>query len=547
MSGMERHQLAIVVERSDQRVEAPDLDQGMAWRLKRGGRKMGRLRGTPVTDEKARGFDARIAVVGAAASTAAAFAAATTQWMLMIVASVAGLAALVASPVFVLLLLVVGVEEETLAGGTEGSASPLVRIGSEQLYFRTFGFGITAITVAVIIAAIASRQHNRQHARVVDRPVLVAALLLALYCVFVALAQDVGLSSGLRAARAFVLIAAAGFVGQAAFLNVRWRRRFPLLIAVLLTYKAFIGVTAAARGEVLPGQNLLRLVYYDSALALLAVSCAVGALAARRSGRLSGLIATASVLVLVTGLRRNALAAGVLALVLVPLLMRSGKATARLYGGAFLLLGGVLLLVRDLAARLVDSATQALITLSGAAVADSSTAGHADDIERGWSYAKAFGFWGAGLDHGQLPGLAVTRGGGIYVHNELFHDWLRLGFPAAATVVFLVLLGVLRAVRTFRRHDLDLLEAVAAVFLLVLPVTLWFFPNLSVNQRWPILTGFFLGVLHAAVRNAATTPSSESAAPEGDRETAASAVTAPLTLTSEDRRSVRQCARGSST
>jgi O-antigen ligase len=437
----------------------------------------------------------RIAVVPAAAAGSLAAGAATVVAPTAVAAALS-LGALIAAPEVVFSGLVVALEEQLNAGGVAAQVDPAVAFGS-QLYTAQ----VVGLSLAMLLAiAAAFTATLRARFRVTcDRPVLLVAGALAGWSTALAWLQGEPLQDAVTSSTPWVLFAVALVLGDRIFRSARKRVTIAAVVGGLIVAKAAV---AAATVAGTMGTAAVGRAFYDSATPAVAMAVLIAATVSSSWRSRSGAVAIlGSALVVGLSFRRNIWLSGAVVAVWLPLLFRNVRALFRpalVFALAALITAVV---APNVASAVKSSATSATATLSGSG-RDDSVRGHIADLHTGWELAANRPLLGIGVRSLQQPGLAADDSRRLYVHNELLQTWLRLGIFGLVCVLALVALTVRRAATVFRIAALrsDVVAASAALFVLMLPVTLMFFPHLSTTVRWPVLSGLAAGIVGAAVR-----------------------------------------------
>lgn len=436
-----------------------------------------------------------IAVVPAAAAGSVAAGAATVVAPTAVAVAIS-LGALIAAPEVVFSGLVVALEEQLNAGGVAARVDPAVAFGS-QLYTAQ----VVGLSLAMLLAiAAAFTATLRARFRVsCDRPVLIVAVALAAWSASLAWLQGEPVQEAVTSATPWVLFAVALVLGDRIFRSARKRTAIAAVVGGLIVAK---GAVAAATVAGTIGTADVGRAFYDSATPGVAMAVLIAATVSSSWRSRSGALAIlGSALVVGLSFRRNIWLSGAAVTVLLPLLLRNVRTLFRpalVFALAALLTAVV---APNVASAVKSSASSATATFRGSG-RDDSVRGHVADLHTGWELAGTRPVLGIGVRSLQQPGLAADDSRRLYVHNELLQTWLRLGFFGLVGVLALVALIVRRAATVIRIADLrsDVVAASAALFLLMLPVTLIFFPHLSTTVRWPVLSGLSAGIVGAAVR-----------------------------------------------
>jgi len=404
--------------------------------------------------------------------------------------------------------------QEFATGGR--SAGPSTALGN-QLYFGSAanapdGAGavqtgptvVPVVALLVLAAGVVVWRSRRPPGRAGLDP-LGAAVLFCLVALFLWTSLSGIVASGSVLAgvnqegKPFLILLAGFAVGFLGLDPNRPDRYLHRAVGVALVALAVLGGAGLALGTVSLDLASGYPPFYDAALPALAAAVVLALVFTARhpSPRLTFVVGVAALAIAVISLRRNVwVGAGIALVVALAITYRRAPAMRRILvavGAAVPLLLVVPGVAAEIGTRLYDT----LIALTDNA--DASTKGHVSDLEVGWRSALDAPLQGIGPRHAQLPGLAAADSSQIYVHNEFLLDWLRFGLVGMLLVVLLVVLLV-RAAAGLLRHRTDAgpVALTAAMFVLIVPISLMTAPFLSTTSRWPALLGIAAGALLAA-------------------------------------------------
>jgi O-antigen ligase len=392
----------------------------------------------------------------------------------------------------------VALEEQTTAGGSYEQANILVRTGGELFYGGELA-GLRVVTlVALAAAAVVLLLRHRLPWQALRGPDVSLVLALTLLTITTAFAATGDPRGSLTAASPWAVIGCGVVIGRQYARNARLRRRAEWTVAAIVVGKAVLGLFVFVTDRGLYDPNgLLSIVYFDGAMPMVASVVLVVLLITRRAGSalVPAAVVAASAVVIVVAMRRTSVVAILATVVVVSLLGRHRQALGRLWAGGALAVAVIAVALPAAFVAFTTSLGQAWSTVL-AGEGESSAQGHVDDIRIAWDTVKASPL--RGLGYGQDPPVGLVTSDlseRLYVHNELFQNWLQLGLAGALLSTALVAVLFLRAVRVLREGGGDPLTLAAAVLCIGLPFALAWFPHLTTTFRWPILVGISSGLL----------------------------------------------------
>lgn len=396
-------------------------------------------------------------------------------------------AALWAAPAAIVTASMVLIEEELVSGGhSTDVVSPLVSVGSNLYYSTALGFRVIVLLAVVATVFTALRGGLR---RWKPSPPFLLSGLLAAWTAALALLQGRALQSSLSAASPWILLACGCLLGASFRSSRRAMGVLPLAFGIALTCKAIVGAIVYGLGQAIPDPTgHTAVVYYDSTLSFLAGAALVAGVLSKLSGYTRYLMVIGAATVLLLGMRRNVILAMGAAVAIIAITSRMrGRVWKVIASGAVLIV--VLAIVLPGVVPLVgDSLSRGIATLLGTD-SDSSTTGHLRDLAVGWSVVQQSPLWGLGVFPSAQAGLVVADSTNLYIHDEYLQTWARFGFGGLVLLIAFLGATFTVALRTLRQPDRDFGEYFFAVYFLALPFALIFFPHLSSEPRFALLSG----------------------------------------------------------
>jgi len=404
-----------------------------------------------------------------------------------------GVAIVIAVPELAVLGVAIGVEEQLGSAGATAASVPIIGLGSG---FYRAQVGSLALFVALVLVATAISTIRRGVRWHHSRLALTGSGIGAVWTTVLAFHQGASARGAITAATPWFLLITAALIGANIVTSRRLSSATAVLVAVALVGKAVIAAGYASGIALGAGARL----FYDSALPAIAVSAAAAVFVVGNPRRVRYVVTgVAAIVVSLVAFRRNVWLSGAVAIPLVLILSRSWSLSRRVVAGLVLVTLVAIIVAPRLVSETSYSAHNGLSTLRGNGT-DRSVAGHLSDWHVGTDLLRGHTLLGIGVLAVQQPGLIDETSGRLYVHSELLQTALRLGVPGVIALIVVLFAAVRAGTEVFvRRMWLDQpIVAGAAMFLLMLPFTLLFFPHLTTTFRWPTLCGLAIGIAGAA-------------------------------------------------
>jgi O-antigen ligase len=400
-----------------------------------------------------------------------------------------GVAMLVVAPEVALLAAVGLAEEELVAGGhASESVPPLVRFGSNLYQANMFGFRVIALA-AILGAAVSFIRR---------RPKLSNHLALLLVCATawtccLGLSQGVSLKHAVTAATPWLLLLCGYVVGASVRADRSLQKALTRTLAVILALKSAIALSVFLRGtsQAVGG---LSVVYYDSFTPYLGGAALLAAITSRDKRGLRAFFAITGAILLGTSIRRNVIFALVGALLLLGARRSSRRIVIKAAAGCAL----TVLVLSFVAPAVTNAASRSIagaFDTTAGGNQDSSTQGHLNDLSIGREVVAQGPWFGVGVYAQAQPGLVVSDGGNLYIHDEYLQTWARYGLPGIVVLLGCLTCFVRRAWRSLANPPDSVLGGISALLLLALPISLVFFPQVSALTRFDLLVGVLAGTL----------------------------------------------------
>ena len=266
-----------------------------------------------------------------------------------------------------------------------------------------------------------------------------------------------------------------------------------LLYVVIL--KVLLGLIFLVRGNYLIDSKIgTRVVYYDWITAYISL-CFLGALIVLRFEKKYIIPTMLLVLVLqVLSLRRTVILALAVLLLLLFVKLKNQRIRIAFYT---CLTFSILTISSTLnfgpSKAFVNGLAEGIKTFLGQG-SDASIRGHLSDIEVGLQLLSEFGLSGLGDNISSISTLVVRNADAFYIHNEYLQQWASHGALGLVSTLILFFGCFVIALLKIDSSK-NLIGLMARIYLIGLPIILFFSSDFTHSPRTQILTGLFIGVL----------------------------------------------------
>jgi O-antigen ligase len=457
-----------------------------------------------------RRFDAPSAVAGAAIgglgiAFGAALVALPPRFSIGLVAIPLIAMALVKEPALVLLPF--GLFEEYYRDAPVLLEAPRASTFGHQFYESTVSglpLPLLVLVAAYFVAAFRSRPADTsplrsRRARTFIVIVLALAVFVGLLAVVAAPSHGPRiLGSAARAACPWLELILVFMIVRLRLRPRQARITAGIAVGSLIVFKGLIAVWVELTVGGFTVDTQHHMAFYDAASPAIAAAFLVHILVSRytRFDVRTLVVAAAAFTVVLLSFRRSIwimLPAGLLA---GPLLTRSLRGSARVVAVVVLAIGCIWALPSSVVGIASGRIAELTDQIAGSHSPGTTATEHRGDIVEGFRLVKSHLVQGLGIDASQPPGLAVPQGRGLYVHNELVQDWLRFGLVGGMLVCALTAALLWWGFSVVREDtERPIIERVAAMGAVLLPLPLITAPFLSTTHRWPAIVGAMAALL----------------------------------------------------